>query len=111
MKQLLGMKHTIRTSIGKPIKRVGGKGDFTINSNYKQDGRYYVGESGGLQDFMWGFGMRMAVWSGVLAANDILGKGDYEARCTKAFDAVCSNQCLQPLAHESSRRWNVQAYV
>ena len=61
-----------------PIKRVGGKGDFTINRNYKQDGRYYVGESGGLQDFMWGFGMRMAVWSGVLAARDILGQGDYE---------------------------------
>lgn len=66
-----------------PIKRVGGKGDFTINRNYKQDGRYYVGESGGLQDFMWGFGMRMAVWSGVLAANDILGKGDYEADVRK----------------------------
>jgi len=62
----------------QPIKRVGGKGDFTINRNYKQDGRYYVGESGGLQDFMWGFGMRMAVWSGVLAARDILGEGDYE---------------------------------
>ena len=62
----------------EPIKRVGGKGDFTINRNYKQDGRYYVGESGGLQDFMWGFGMRMAVWSGVLAAKDILGQGDYE---------------------------------
>ena len=62
----------------QPIKRVGGKGDFTINRNYKQDGRYYVGESGGLQDFMWGFGMRMAVWSGVLAAKDILGQGDYE---------------------------------
>ena len=61
-----------------PIKRVGGKGDFTINRNYKQDGRYYVGESGGLQDFMWGFGMRMAVWSGVLAARDLLGEGDYE---------------------------------
>ena len=63
----------------KPIKRVGGKGDFTINRHYKQHGRYYVGESGGLQDFMWGFGMRMAVWSGVLAARDILGEGDYEA--------------------------------
>jgi len=62
----------------RPIKRVGGKGDFTINRSYKQDGRYYVGESGGLQDFMWGFGMRMAVWSGVLAANDVLGEGDYE---------------------------------
>ncbi len=63
----------------KPIKRVGGKGDFTINRHYKQHGRYYVGESGGLQDFMWGFGMRMAVPSGVLAARDILGEGDYEA--------------------------------
>tara|TARA_X000001036_G_scaffold308156_2_gene286837 strand:+ start:11016 stop:12317 length:1302 start_codon:yes stop_codon:yes gene_type:complete len=62
----------------KPIKRVGGKGDFTINRNYKQDGRYYVGESGGLQDFMWGFGMRMAIWSGVLAGKDILGECDYE---------------------------------
>ena len=32
---------------------------------------------------MWGFGMRMAVWSGVLAANDLLGKGDYEAEVRK----------------------------
>ena len=63
----------------EPIKRVGGKGDFTINKNYFQDGRYYVGESGGLQDFMWGFGMRMAVWSGYLAAQDILGNCNYEA--------------------------------
>jgi flavin-dependent dehydrogenase len=62
----------------KPIKRVGGKGDFTINARYKQNGRYYIGESGGLQDFMWGFGMRMAIWSGHLAAKDILGECDYE---------------------------------
>lgn len=67
----------------KPVKRVGGKGDFTINRNYKQDGRYYVGESGGLQDFMWGFGMRMAVWSGTLAAKDILGQCDYEVEVGK----------------------------
>ncbi len=66
-----------------PIKRVGGKGDFTINKKYKQDGRYYVGESGGLQDFMWGFGMRMAVWSGYLAAQDILGNCDYEKEVRK----------------------------
>lgn len=67
----------------KPVKRVGGKGDFTINRNYKQDGRYYVGESGGLQDFMWGFGMRMAIWSGSLAAKDILGECDYEREVRK----------------------------
>ena len=67
----------------EPIKRGGGKGDFTINKNYFQDGRYYVGESGGLQDFMWGFGMRMAVWSGYLAAEDILGNCNYEKEVRK----------------------------
>lgn len=61
-----------------PIKRVGGKGDFTINQHYKVDGRCYVGEAGGLQDAMWGFGMRYAITSGVYAAHDIMGMGDYD---------------------------------
>ncbi len=82
----------------KPVKRVGGKGDFTINRNYKQDGRYYVGESGGLQDFMWGFGMRMAVWSGTLAAKDILGECDYETEVRKKLMPYVKtsvvNRCL-----------------
>lgn len=67
----------------KPVKRVGGKGDFTINKRYKDGGKYFVGESGGLQDFMWGFGMRMAVWSGVLAAKDIVGECDYDQEIRK----------------------------
>ena len=67
----------------EPIKRVGGKGDFTINDRYKENGRYYVGEAGGLQDFMWGFGMRYAVTSGVLAAHDILGGEDYDKAVRK----------------------------
>lgn len=67
----------------KPFKRVGGKGDFTINQHYKVKGRYYIGEAGGLQDFMWGFGMRYAITSGVYAAHDILGKGDYEKSVRK----------------------------
>ncbi|MBJ23401.1 MAG: hypothetical protein CMB64_01905 [Euryarchaeota archaeon] len=61
-----------------PIKRVGGKGDFAIHSSYKSNNRYYVGEAGGLQDFMWGFGMKYAITSGVFAAKDILGEVDYE---------------------------------
>ena len=67
----------------KPFKRVGGKGDFTINQHYKVKERYYIGEAGGLQDFMWGFGMRYAITSGVYAAHDILGKGDYEKSVRK----------------------------
>ena len=61
-----------------PIKRVGGKGDFGLPGKYVHGGRFYVGEAGGLQDFMWGFGMRYAVTSGVIAAKAILGECDYE---------------------------------
>ena len=67
----------------RPIKRVGGKGDFSLPDKYFHDGRYYVGEAGGLQDFMWGFGMRYAITSGVLAAKSILGEGDYESEVRK----------------------------
>jgi len=67
----------------RPIKRVGGKGDFSLPDKYYHDGRYYVGEAGGLQDFMWGFGMRYAITSGVLAAKSILGEGDYESEVRK----------------------------
>ena len=67
----------------RPIKRVGGKGDFGIPTKYVHEGRYYVGEAGGLQDFMWGFGMRYAITSGVLAAKAIMGECDYEKEVRK----------------------------
>ena len=38
-----------------------------------------MGEAGGLQDFMWGFGMRYAITSGVMAARAVLGECDYES--------------------------------
>ena len=62
----------------RPIKRVGGKGDFSLPDRYIYEGRYYVGEAGGLQDFMWGFGMRYAITSGALAAHSIMERCDYE---------------------------------
>jgi len=62
----------------KPIKRVGGKGDFSLPTKYIHENKIYVGEAGGLQDFMWGFGMRYAITSGVLAAQSILEECDYE---------------------------------
>jgi len=67
----------------RPIKRVGGKGDFSLPDKYFHEGRYYIGEAGGLQDFMWGFGMRYAITSGVLAAKSILGECDYESEVRK----------------------------
>ena len=78
----------------KPIKRVGGKGDFSLPEKYMHEGRYYVGEAGGLQDFMWGFGMRYAITSGVLAAQSILGECDYEVEVRKRLVPLVKSSAI-----------------
>jgi len=78
----------------KPIKRVGGKGDFSLPTRYVHEGRYYVGEAGGLQDFMWGFGMRYAITSGVLAAQSILGECDYEVEIRKKLVPLVKSSAI-----------------
>jgi flavin-dependent dehydrogenase len=52
-----------------------------------------IGEAGGFQDELWGFGMRMAMESGVLAARAILEGRDY-------WDLV--DQRLTPLVQRCS---------
>jgi flavin-dependent dehydrogenase len=78
----------------RPIKRVGGKGDFSLPDKYIHDGRYYVGEAGGLQDFMWGFGMRYAITSGALAAQSILGECNYEVEIRKRLVPLVKSSAI-----------------
>lgn len=78
----------------QPIKRVGGKGDFSLPNKYFHKGRYYVGEAGGLQDFMWGFGMRYAITSGAMAAHSILGKCDYEVEIRKRLIPLVKSSAI-----------------
>ena len=44
-----------------------------------------VGEAAGLQDFLWGFGMRYALRSGFLAARSMIDGTDYEKEANKEF--------------------------
>lgn len=55
----------------------GGFGCFSNKNVYEHDGMLYVGEAAGLQDFLWGFGIRSAVTSGFFAAKSLIHKEDY----------------------------------
>jgi flavin-dependent dehydrogenase len=59
------------------IKEVGGVGSFSLKK-VKKGTTLYVGEAAGLQDFLWGFGMRFAIKSGYLAAQSIIYNKNYQ---------------------------------
>lgn len=67
-------------------KRVGGVGSFSTKNVFKKGRTLFVGEAAGLQDFLWGFGMRYAVTSGFLAAKSILANEDYERTVKRHFN-------------------------
>ena len=64
---------------------VGGLGHVRASAGWMQGSALQVGEAAGLQDFLWGFGIRLAVRSGALAAASVLDATDYEAAAEGAF--------------------------
>ncbi|MEJ2689531.1 MAG: hypothetical protein P8130_06190, partial [Deltaproteobacteria bacterium] len=52
---------------------------------FAKESRLFVGEAAGIQDLLWGFGMRTAMRSGFLAARSIIEGTDYGMAARKAF--------------------------
>lgn len=69
----------------KSKRRFAGTGNFHLLSNTK---KRYVGEAGGFQDFLWGFGMRYAIITGNLAARSIIEKKEYKELWTKELSGL-----------------------
>ncbi|GMR07931.1 MAG: NAD(P)/FAD-dependent oxidoreductase [Gammaproteobacteria bacterium] len=56
----------------------GGSGNFRIPESAYSGSHPLVGEQAGFQDTLWGFGMRLAISSGVLAAQSLLTGENYD---------------------------------
>ncbi len=67
----------IKFNIKNP-RKFGGYGSFFITNTAIKNGKLYLGEAAGFQDFLWGFGMRYAMQSGYLAAKSILEGKNYD---------------------------------
>jgi flavin-dependent dehydrogenase len=72
----------------------GGFGNFSLNGPYTKKGKLIVGEAAGLQDFLWGFGMRNAILSGYLAAKSIIDNEDYTKLIEKNFQNYLKNSLV-----------------
>lgn len=78
--RLLGLKFG-------PLRPHGGVGNFRIPATAVSGGRPVVGEQAGFQDMLWGFGMRYALVSGVLAARSLMEGKDFDGLWRKELGA------------------------
>jgi len=66
-------------------KPVGGMGGFLLPPVFARNHGLLVGEAAGLQDMLWGFGIRSAVISGALAAHSIISGTSYPEAARRRF--------------------------
>lgn len=64
---------------------VGGIGSYIFGFPKQMNHSLLVGEAAGLQDFLWGFGIRTAIASGHLASQAIIDKKNYSTIAQNAF--------------------------
>jgi flavin-dependent dehydrogenase len=64
---------------------VGGLVHFSGRPRWTHGPALVVGEAAGLQDFLWAFGLRAALRSGMLAAHSLLHGEDYAAAAERLF--------------------------
>jgi flavin-dependent dehydrogenase len=62
-----------------------GAGNFYIPASAYRGPHLVAGEQAGFQDMLWGFGIRFAVTTGVLAAHSLMEGGNYDARWKHAL--------------------------
>lgn len=82
------VRQTFEEVTGINIKnpsQVGGYGSFTTQNTFVKGRQLYVGEAAGLQDLLWGFGIRIAIRSGHLAARCLIEGRDYAAAARETF--------------------------
>jgi flavin-dependent dehydrogenase len=66
-------------------RTVGGAAHFALEQRFERNGALVAGEAAGLQDFLWGFGIRTALRSGSLAARCLLEGRNYERAAAETF--------------------------
>ena len=67
------------------VKKVGGIGGFSHGFEFTSGHRLKVGESAGIQDFLFGFGIRSAMQSAYLAAHSIIHETEYGEQAQAVF--------------------------
>lgn len=98
---LAAFKELFEIDISDEI-RFTGYGNFFLRRDYEENGKLFVGEAAGLQDYMLAFGLRQAITSGYFAAKSIIDNKNYnfliKSRLLPQLKTSLSNRFLYRLA-------------
>ena len=87
----------------------GGTGNFRIPDSAYSGPHPLVGEQAGFQDTLWGFGMRLAITSGTLAAQSLMTGENYDSLWKRELkpqmQTAVVNRALYSLAGKFGYRW------
>lgn len=93
----------------------GGSGNFRIPTSAYSGRHPLVGEQAGFQDTLWGFGMRLAISSGVLAAQSLLSGEDYDRlwqrQLRPQMQTSVVNRVLYSLLGNRGYHWFLRRYA
>ena len=78
----------------------GSRGSFTIPMGKKFKHPYQIGEAGGFQDYLFGFGMRIAMASGLAAAKRLAGETDDAKRILRSLNRKCKISFVNRILYE-----------
>lgn len=90
---------------------VTGVGCFSLERTLVKDGKAFVGEAAGIQDFLWGFGIRSAIVSGHLAARSIAENLDYRALVGGRLNKYMSSSLVNRFVWEKLSEGNYERII
>ena len=95
--------------------RHGGFGNFSIQKSIHSGRHPIVGEQSGFQDTLWGFGIRFAVLSGVMAAKSLVNGKNYDQiwleKVRPAMEVSVVNRVFYSLLGNRGYRWALKNFV
>jgi flavin-dependent dehydrogenase len=84
----------------KGLEYFGGFGNFFLKESYCHGGKVYIGEAAGLQDYLFGFGMRYAFISGYLASESITKNVDYDTLIERELSSIMKSSLVNRHRYE-----------
>jgi len=84
---------------------------FSLKRSARVDRRLFVGEAGGFQDFLFGFGLRYALTTGHLAARSLMEDESYDTLWRTAFGAAQERSLVHRALYEWGGNFGLSALI